>query len=150
MPTAADLMKNKQEKGAPTEVLSVSPAASALDAARVMNHHHIGAVPVVTESGDLTGMFTERDMLTRVVAPERVPHETPVSEVMSSPVAVCRPETTIAEIRQVMREKRIRHLPVVNDRGALVGMISIGDVNFAEVKVMNETIVYLERYMYKP
>ncbi|MEC9372301.1 MAG: CBS domain-containing protein [Planctomycetota bacterium] len=125
----------------------MKPDASVLEAARVMNEHHIGSLAVVDAQKQLVGIITERDVLTRVVAPERRPGETKVSEVMTHPVLCCGPETPLDEVRALMREKRIRHLPVVEE-GSLVGMISIGDLNTAEAKVMTETIRYLERYMY--
>ena len=149
MPKAANLLDEKARQRKPCGVHSVHPDASALDAARLMNEHRIGAVAVLDGSGSLVGMFTERDVMTRVVAAGRSPETTPVREVMTDQVVVCRPETPLTEIRGVMREKRIRHLPVV-EKGKVVGMISLGDLNTAEVKVMSETISYLEQYMYKP
>ena len=88
-----------------------------------------------------------RDLLTRIIAAERSPSTTLVSAIMSSPIMTCRSGTKLDELRQVMREERIRHVPVVENH-AIVGMVSIGDLNIADVKVMTETISYLEQYMY--
>jgi predicted transcriptional regulator len=68
---------------------------------------------------------------------------------MSSPVIACGPDTTLNELRQVMQTQRIRHIPVVED-GELLGIVSLGDLNVAQVAVMTETISYLEQFMYRP
>jgi CBS domain-containing protein len=111
-----------------------------------MNEHRIGAL-VVTEGEHVVGIFTERDILNRVVAQERSPGETRVRDVMTSPVAVCSPDTTTAECRRVMRDRRIRHLPVV-DNERLVGMVSIGEITADNEAEQSETIRYLYEYMY--
>ncbi|MHC5004653.1 MAG: CBS domain-containing protein, partial [Planctomycetota bacterium] len=109
------------------ELAWLPPGATALDAARLMNERHIGSV-VVMQDDYVVGIFTERDVMRRVVAEQRDPAATPLAEVMTSPVAVAAPDTTVGELQCVMRERRIRHVPVVaGDRA--VGMISIGDLN---------------------
>ena len=126
-------------------IASLPPQATVLEAAQLMNDRHIGSV-LVTEGNQLVGIFTERDVLRRVVADQRDPATTTVADVMTSPVACAAPHTTLDEIRTVMRDKRIRHVPVVNG-GAVLGMISIGDLNKAEHDGQVETIRYLEQYM---
>ncbi len=126
-------------------IASLPPQATVLEAAQLMNDRHIGSV-LVTEGNQLVGIFTERDVLRRVVAEQRDPATTTVADVMTSPVACATPHTTLDEIRTVMRDKRIRHVPVVNG-GAVLGMISIGDLNKAEHDGQVETIRYLEQYM---
>jgi CBS domain-containing protein len=126
-------------------VASLSPTATALEAAQLMNERHIGSVLVV-EGDKMVGIFTERDVLLRIVAAQRDPAATRLEEVMTSKVACAAPHTTLDEIRCVMRERRIRHVPVVdNDR--VTGMISIGDLNKAENAKHVETIRYLEQYI---
>ena len=132
-----------QKSGA---VITIDAEATVLDAARVMNQRHIGAL-VVAQGEKITGIFTERDILNRVVAAQRSPAETVVKDVMTAPVACCRRETTEAECRAVMRRKRIRHLPVVEDE-RLVGLISIGDIIEDENVEKEETIHYLHEYLY--
>ncbi|MCG3179040.1 MAG: Inosine-5'-monophosphate dehydrogenase [Phycisphaerae bacterium] len=128
------------------DVAHIDADASVLDAAHLMNRRRIGAV-VVTRGQTVIGIFTERDVLNRVVAAEKAPADTLVREVMTSPVACCRPDTPLDECRSVMRNKRIRHLPVVaEDR--LVGIISIGDLNEDERATQDETIYWLNEYMY--
>ncbi len=126
-------------------IASLPPQATVLEAAQLMNDRHIGSV-LVTEGNQLVGIFTERDVLRRVVAEQRDPATTTVADVMTSPVACAAPHTTLDEIRTVMRDKRIRHVPVVNGGGVL-GMISLGDLNKAEHDGQVETIRYLEQYM---
>jgi len=126
-------------------VHTTTPDTTALAAARRMNDHHIGAL-VVVEGGRIAGIVTERDMLTRVIAGQRDPSRTRVADVMTREVHTCTPETDIADLRAVMRERRIRHVPVV-ERGRLAGMISIGDLNAAETRNLTHTIGFLEAYI---
>ncbi len=128
------------------DVATIEAGSTVLDAARLMNERRIGAL-VVTSGEKVVGIFTERDILNRVVAAERPPAQTSVKEVMSAPVAVCRRETTEAECRTVMRGNRIRHLPVVED-DRLVGIISIGDIIEEESAEKDETISWLHEYLY--
>ena len=129
-----------------SHVHSIPEDHTVLNAAVVMNTHRIGAL-VVTSGEVVVGIFTERDVLYRVVAARRDPATTLVKDVMSSPVAVCTPQTTRDECRQVMRSRRIRHLPVVSE-GKLVGIASIGDVlEFTDAE-QSATIQYLYQYMY--
>lgn len=147
MPTAETILKHKFAGTDATSVVTIRPEATVMDAVRLMNERHIGAVVVVDAAGHVVGIFTERDLLKRVVGAERDPKSTRVNDTMTRDVMVCAPETALDDIRQTMRKRRIRHLPVVSSAGDLLGMISIGDLNIAEVKVMAETITYLERYM---
>lgn len=124
---------------------TVESGASVLEAARVMNDHKIGSV-VVVHGGRMVGILTERDILTRVVARQSDPSLTRVADVMTRRVLTCRPDTTLNEARLVMRERRIRHLPVLEgDR--VVGMLSLGDLNNAEHDTLVETIQIMEAYI---
>ncbi len=140
MATAKQLIAVKGDS-----VASLPPTATVLEAARLMNERHIGSV-LVMEKNRLVGIFTERDVMRRIVAEERSPASTTLREVMTSQVAYAAEHTTLDEIRRVMREKRIRHLPVLDGRTP-VGMISIGDLNKAEHDGQEETIRFLEQYM---
>ena len=131
-----------------SDVAALPPDATVLAAAQLMNDRHIGSVLVV-DRGRVVGIFTERDVMRRVVAEERLPHETALREVMTREVACAAPQTTLDEIRMVMRERRIRHLPVL-DGTRIAGMISIGDLNRAEHEVQEQTIRYLQQYMSVP
>jgi CBS domain-containing protein len=147
MHTVSQLLSTKQTT-ASTDVHSVGKGKSVLEAARVMNEYHIGSLVVTDTLGELVGIISERDILTRIVTTERSASETMVGEVMTTKVICCDPETTLAQARQIMTDRRIRHLPVI-DNGMLLGMISIGDLNAArnenltiEVKSMREYITH--------
>ena len=141
MPTAQSILDRKG-----SEVTTVTTKASVLDAARRMNERHIGAL-VVTSGDKVVGIFTERDILNRVVAAGRKPEDTRVEEVMTSPMACCRRDTRLAECKTIMTKKRIRHLPVVED-DRLYGMISSGDILAGESEDQQATIEYLHEYLY--
>ncbi|MEZ6244348.1 MAG: CBS domain-containing protein [Phycisphaerales bacterium] len=126
-------------------VRSVPGDCTVLDAACAMNEAHIGAV-VVLEGGRMAGILTERDVMTRVVAAGRDPARTRVSQVMTSRVLTCTPQTRLSEARAVMRSKRIRHLPVV-EGDVVVGIVSIGDMNLCETETLVETIRHMEAYI---
>lgn len=140
MGTVNDILARKA-----TTIHSVNAGDTVLAAARLMNDHKIGSVVVMLDD-KMVGILTERDILTRVVAEQRDPTATKVGEVMTRKLLTCRPTTRLNEARKVMRERRIRHLPVVdNDR--LVGMLSIGDLNNAEHDILVETIQSMEVYI---
>lgn len=142
MPTTVqDILDRKGHK-----VVHIDADANVLDAAELMNQNRIGGL-VVTRGEKVVGIFTERDILCRVVAAGRDPAQTRVYDVMTAPVAVCAPDTTRAECRAVMRDRRIRHLPVVQDE-QLVGIVSIGDILADAEAEQQQTIRYLHEYLY--
>ena len=128
-----------------SEVASIGKTETVLDAAAWMNERAIGCL-VVTDGDRVIGIFTERDVLRRIVAAKQDPAQMTVGEVMTAPVACCRPDTTLAECRAVMTEKRIRHLPVVDD-DRLCGIVTIGDLMAQEVGEHQATIEYLQSYI---
>src|SRR5436309_2138678 len=126
MATVADVLAHKGNR-----VYTVSPTATVLEATRRMNRHKIGALVVTSSSVDdadsctrVAGMITERDVLMRLVGEQRDAAHTLVEEIMTVDVAFCRMETSLDEVSAMMRERRIRHLPVCDaDGGELRGMI---------------------------
>lgn len=128
------------------DVVTVVPETTVFDAAVCMNDHGIGAV-VVVDRERLVGVFTERDILKRVVAQRRDPAETRVEEVMTTQVVCCRLDTSLEEVGGVMKNRRIRHVPVVSDEDRLVGMISIGDLNAQHETEQEQTIYLLHEYI---
>lgn len=128
------------------EVACIDYMATALDAARQMNDRRIGSL-VVLRGTTVIGIVTERDVLRKVVAGGLDPATTRVNSIMSSPVAVCEPDTDIEEISAIMTQKRIRHLPVVVD-GRLQGIVTIGDVIASRMDQSEVTIQYLYEYLY--
>lgn len=142
MATVKDILARKG-----TQVRSIGPGATVLQAAQTMNEHKIGAL-VVLEDDHIVGMFTERDVLRRVVGEERAPATTAVADVMTAEVACCTPQTSIEEARTAMKDRRIRHLPVVDGEGHLLGLVSIGDLNAFEAASREETIFWMHEYLY--
>jgi CBS domain-containing protein len=130
-----------------SDVVSVPPTASVLEAAQLMNERSMGSVLVVDAEGHLAGIFTERDILRRVVAAGRDPSTTPVSEVLTTAVVTCGPGTPIDECEAIMTTKRIRHLPVVDGSG-LHGVVTIGDLLAHRVGEHETTIQHLNSYVF--
>lgn len=130
-----------------SDVETINRAASVLQAAELMNRRKIGAL-VVTDGEKVVGVFTERDVLTRVVGAEREPRETKIEEVMTAPMACCRRDMSLNDCRAIMSAQRIRHLPVVEE-GQLHGMLSSGDVMAGDVEQKQLTIEYLHEYLYR-
>ena len=123
MATAKDILALKKS----LEVFTVPPGASVRDACRLMRDCRIGAV-LVSEGETLHGIFTERDVVNLVVAGGRDPTLTVVADVMTRKVIVVQSDRAVEEIETIMRQERVRHVPVVDGK-TLIGMISIGDVN---------------------
>ena len=107
-------------------VYSIAPDASVLDALRLMADKHIGALLVMHE-GKIEGIFTERDYSRKIVLKGRSSADTPMREVMTRDVIFVKPSQSSEECMQLMTDKRLRHLPVMDD-GKLLGLISIGDL----------------------
>jgi CBS domain-containing protein len=131
------------EKG--SEVFEIEAGASVFEAVERMVELNVGAL-LVTEDGDVAGIVTERDYLRRVTLEGRTDRETEVREIMSSPLVVVTPETTVDECMAMMTDRRIRHLPVVDDE-RLVGMISIGDLVKFKSRQQSFEIKHLTSYI---
>jgi CBS domain-containing protein len=142
MATVRDLLAKKG-----SHVWSISREATVLEAAQLMNEHKIGSL-VVLDDDRVVGIFTERDVLRRVVGAQREPARTRVEEVMTTELVCCTPETTVDEARGAMMTRRIRHLPVVDGERRLLGLISIGDLNAHLASDQEYTIHLLHEYLY--
>lgn len=142
MPHVSEILKKKG-----THVLSVGPQATVLDAVTLMNDHKVGAL-LVQDQGRAVGIFTERDLLRRVVGQGRDPKTTRVADVMTADVISCTPGCDIDEARAIFMQRRIRHLPIVDDDGQLRGMVSIGDLNAWMLDGQECEIRYLHEYIY--
>lgn len=125
---------------------TVEPTASVLAAVEAMAEEGVGAVAVV-ESGQLRGIFTERDVMLRVTLKGRKPQETPVREVMTSPVETASEEMTAEEALSFMVERHIRHLPVVKKDGQLLGMLSIRNLLEHMVEDLQRELHSLDQYL---
>jgi CBS domain-containing protein len=126
-------------------LLKIEADASILEAVEQMVEANVGSL-LVTESGEVTGIVTERDYLRRVVVEGRTDRETPVREIMSSPLIVVTPQTSVDECMALMTDRRIRHLPVV-DGGKVAGIVSIGDVVKFQSRQQSFEIQFLHDYI---
>lgn len=132
-----------EEKG--REVLRIDAAAPALEAAKLMVERNVGSL-LVTEEGETAGIVTERDYLRRVVAGELDGGKTSVREIMSEPLIVVTPQTSVDECMAVMTNRRIRHLPVVEE-GDVTGIVSIGDVVKFQAREQTYELQFLQDYI---
>jgi CBS domain-containing protein len=115
------------ERKEKNKLFSVSPDSSVLEAVQLMNRERIGSV-LVCDAESAVGIFTERDVLVRVVSAGKDPASTLVTEAMTSPFVAVKASTTIEEAMRIISTKRCRHLPVMGDGGEILGLISIGDL----------------------
>jgi signal-transduction protein with cAMP-binding, CBS, and nucleotidyltransferase domain len=131
-----------EEKGG--HVLEIDADATVLEAVQQMVAMNVGSL-LVTVEGEVTGIVTERDYLRRVTLEDRT-EQAPVREIMSSPLVVATPETTIDECMALMTDRRIRHVPVVED-GKVVGLVSIGDLVKFKSQLQTFEIQFLNDYI---
>jgi CBS domain-containing protein len=128
------------------DVYAVKSEDPVLSAIQVMAERHIGAL-LVMKGDELLGIVSERDYARKVILKGRSSSDTPVSQIMSSPVITVRPDQTIDECMRIVTERRIRHLPVLEGR-RVVGVISIGDLVKAVIEEQQHTIEQLESYIH--
>ena len=132
-----------QQKG--RAVLKIGADASVLEAVQQMVEANVGAL-LVADGDGVAGIVTERDYLRRVVVEGRTERETSVREIMTSPLVVVTPDTSVDECMALMTERRIRHLPVVAE-GEVVGIVSIGDVVKFQSRERSFEIQFLHDYI---
>jgi CBS domain-containing protein len=145
MGTVRDILAKKGDR-----VFTITKDETVLAAAHKMNDYRIGALCVV-EGDELIGMFTERDLLNRIVARERDAAKVKVGEVMSSPVITCGPTADLAHCAAVMSSQKIRHMPVVDEHAdgkKLVGCLSTGDLMAMDVADKQTHIELLHDYLH--
>ena len=128
------------------KVVEVDHQASVALAVERMCFHKVGAVVVVNQSEPL-GLFTERDLMHRVVNQNEDPVATPIRSVMTTPYAVGSPGMSVIEAAELMSDNRIRHLPVY-DEGIMIGMVSSGDILAFKLSENERSIKYLEDYFF--
>jgi CBS domain-containing protein len=141
MKSAAQVLKSKARQNVET----VAPSTSVFDAVKLMADKNIGAL-LVLEEQKIVGIVTERDYARKIVLMGRSSKETPVRDIMSSPVMYVRPDQTNEECMALMTDNRLRHLPVV-DQGKLLGLISIGDLVKDIISEQKFIIERLEHYI---
>jgi CBS domain-containing protein len=141
MQTASQLLKHKGGG-----IYRVEPDAPVLDAIRLMADHSVGAL-LVMHGERLVGVVSERDYARKVILLGFSSSEIPVRKIMSAPVMTVQPNQTVHECMQLMTEKRVRHLPVV-EHEHVIGVLSIGDLVRAVLEEQQQTIEQLERYIH--
>jgi len=119
---------------------SVAVESTAEQAIRTMLDRHVGAVAVLDENGRVAGIFTERDVLRRLALSGRDPGQTPIRELMTTPVEMATLDTTPGQALATMVERHYRHLPIVDDDGRLLGMLSIRNVLQARVDTLTKQL----------
>jgi CBS domain-containing protein len=141
MTTVAQLLAHK--KG---PVRSIEAGKPVLEAIKVMAQYNVGAL-LVMQGSKLHGIVSERDYARKVILMGRASGDTPVSQIMSSPVHTVMPDQSVEDCMQIMTDKRCRHLPVVDSEQNVVGVLSIGDLVRALLDEQQQTIVHLESYI---
>jgi CBS domain-containing protein len=127
-------------------VRSVDPDDPVLEAIRAMAEHHVGALLVI-QNNELLGIVSERDYARKVILLGRSSADTPVREIMTTPVVTVTPLTTLDECMRLVTTRRVRYLPVVENARA-VGVVSIGDLVKATIEEQQRTIEQLESYIH--
>jgi len=141
MKSVAQILKTKSNQA----VYTIAPTASVFDALELMAEKNIGAL-VVTENDRVVGIVTERDYARKIVLMARLSRDTEVREIMTAPALHVRPDQRSEECMALMTERRLRHLPVMDD-GKLIGLISIGDLVKDIISQQKFIIQQLEHYI---
>jgi CBS domain-containing protein len=141
MAHVSDILESKG-----SDVLQIEASATVYEAIKRMVDENVGSL-LVFDQGRLRGIVTERDYLRRVALQGRTEHGTRVREIMSAPIIYVSPETSIEECMAVMTERRIRHLPVLDEDHDVIGVISIGDVVKFQSKEQTAQIKLLTDYI---
>lgn len=141
MTKAKDLLLGKGR-----DVWCIGPAQSVYQAIEMMALKEIGALAVVDDKGELVGIISERDYARKVILKNKSSRDTPVSEIMTSKLIVVGENASVNECMALMTEKKIRHLPVVEE-GKMCGIISLGDLVKSIIDEQSHVIDQLERYI---
>jgi CBS domain-containing protein len=137
----ADLLRHKGN-----DVATASPGLSVAGLLEDLARHNVGALVVVDEAGELVGIVSERDVVRRLNERGAELLHSPVSEIMTTSVVTCEPTEGVDSLAEIMTERRIRHMPVVDD-GRLVGIVSIGDVVKNRIHQLESDREQLESYI---
>lgn len=136
-----DVLKRKGH-----DVVTISPTATVADLLQLLVEHRIGSV-VVLDEDRLVGIVSERDVIRQLAESEENIRQLPVGQLMTSEVRVCGLEDDTADLAAVMTEHRVRHLPVVDESGALLAIVSIGDVVKARLETLTDERDHLIHYV---
>jgi Predicted signal-transduction protein containing cAMP-binding and CBS domains len=128
-----------------TDVLKIDASATVFEALEKIVERNVGSI-LVTDGDEVVGIMTERDYLRKIAVKGRTSRDTKVSEIMTSPLVYVTPETTLEETMAIMTDRRIRHLPVV-ENDDVIGILSIGDVVKFQSREQSFQIQYLTEYI---
>jgi CBS domain-containing protein len=138
----------RREVASPRSLLfSASPTTSVFEAIQLMDSKNIGSLLVLNANGKIAGIFAERDCFRKVILAGKSPNDIQVRSVMTKKVIYASPEDTVDECMALMTQKRIRHLPVIDGQGRIVGIISIGDLVKFVGSEQDAMIRNLEKYI---
>lgn len=129
------------------ETATVNASASAADAIREMLDKRVGAVAVLDDDRRLAGIFTERDVLKKLALSQRDPETVPVRELMTSTVEIATEDMPAGEALNVMVERHVRHLPIVDVQGHVLGVLSIRNLLQAQVDELSHELDSVEQYL---
>jgi len=129
----------------PQDLLMLDESASVIEAAQAMSAKKVGAVIVTGDGGRLAGIFTERDLMSRVVVPRRNPETVILSEVMTRDVFSVGIDAEVKDVRAELQARHIRHLPIVAE-GRIIGILSLRDLLRADIESMSIEVQALESY----
>ncbi|MCL4113629.1 UNVERIFIED_CONTAM: hypothetical protein GTU68_001062 [Idotea baltica] len=127
------------------DVFTIPPETQVMDALKIMNDKRVGAL-IIKEGESVKGVFTEQDYIRRVLLKELDSDKTVVNDVMTKNILTIKPQNTVNESMQLMTEKHIRHLPVIEGE-KLIGIISIGDCVKEVIAEQEQIIGHLEQYI---
>jgi len=129
------------------DIISIAPAATVFEGIQLMDAKNIGSLLVLNAHGKIAGIFSDRDCFRKVILAGKSPHDVQIRSVMTKKVVYASPETTVDECMALMTQKRIRHLPVLDNEQKVVGIISIGDLVKFVASEQDAMIRNLEKYI---
>lgn len=122
------------------KVFSCTPSTTVYDAAKLMQTNHVGCIPVCDNENCMVGVITDRDLVLRCIANDKNVKETPVSDIMTTNVWTCHPEDEMTNVQSIMGNEKIRRLPVVDNTGKVIGMLSMGDLAKNDMELGQEEV----------
>lgn len=122
------------------KVFSCTPSTTVYDAAKIMQTNHVGCIPVCDNENCMVGVITDRDVVLRCIASDKNVKDTSVSEIMTTNVWTCKPEDEISNAQRKMGSEQIRRLPVVNNEGKVIGMLTLGDLAKNDLEIGPEEV----------
>jgi CBS domain-containing protein len=140
----SDILRHKASVGG-SAVVTIAPDGAVSDVLAQLAEHNIGAL-IVCDADEVAGIVSERDIVRRLNERGAGVLEATVAEIMTSPVVSCAPQDPVDDVAQTMTDRRIRHMPVIDD-GELIGIVTIGDVVLSRTRQLEQDRSQLEQYI---